>query len=391
MDDKNTIDFIQQNYPDGGFLQSEEWMKFQESAGRKTHSISTLSVLRAPYPYKGEGNIEFYASVVEHTLPIVGKYFYIPRGPVMKIPNPKSQIQNKSQNPKSEIKNQLFELIKLAKKNRAGWIRVEPVDEKVLEAIRIWTSDVQTGPKICGHRMSFAKAPHDMQPKEIFVINITKIEEQLLTEMKAKTRYNIKVAQKHGVSVRVVSRLDSGSGAGITKYINEFIRLTQVMAKRQGIEAHPDSYYRKMFEIIPGDILKLYVAEYKGKMIAANLVVFYGETCTYLHGASDDSFRNVMAPHLLQWSQIQDAKKAGCKRYDFGGVKTGVSEQGAVSSKNGNWQGITRFKLGFSLATKPIEFPGCYDIIVSPVRYWVYRAIQRIKVVIKLISVKCKV
>ena len=133
-----------------------------------------------------------------------------------------------------------------------------------------------------------------------------------------------------------------------------------------------------MLETISIDILKLYVAKYNGKVIAANLVVFYGETCTYLHGASDDEYRNVMAPYLLQWQQIRDAKKMGCKKYDFGGVKTGRKKNEERSKKN-SWEGITRFKLGFSPNTKPVEFPGCYDIIVSPVRYFMYRVMQKIK------------
>jgi lipid II:glycine glycyltransferase (peptidoglycan interpeptide bridge formation enzyme) len=191
------------------------------------------------------------------------------------------------------------------------------------------------------------------------------------------------------------------------------------MAKRQGIMAHPENYYRKMFEVIPGDILKLYVAEYENKIIAANLVVFYGETCTYLHGASDDAFRNVMAPYLLQWLQIQDAKKAGCVRYDFGGVSGIISNfkpclpagrfpipsqiqssndqntkqdilntQPSLKLRRGDakyqirdtkWGGITKFKFGFAPKTSPTVSPGSYDIIIRPKNYWFYRSMQKIK------------
>jgi lipid II:glycine glycyltransferase (peptidoglycan interpeptide bridge formation enzyme) len=259
----------------------------------------------------------------------------------------------------------------LARENNIGWIRVEPANEEELKAIRVWTSDVQTGPKICGHRMSIIKAPHDVQPREVFIIDITKPEEQLLAEMKSKTRYNVKLAEKKGVKVWNVKRETRNE-----KYIDEFVRLTQVMAKRQGIVTHEKDYYRKMIEIVPESILKLYVAEYENKVIAANLVIFYGQTCTYLHGASDDSLRNVMAPFLLQWQQIKDAKAAGCTRYDFGGVKINLT--GGRS-----WAGVTRFKTGFSPNTKPTEFPGCYDVIVSPVRYWGYRVIQKIKSLMK--------
>ncbi|MFA5994280.1 MAG: peptidoglycan bridge formation glycyltransferase FemA/FemB family protein, partial [Parcubacteria group bacterium] len=99
--------------------------------------------------------------------------------------------------------------------------------------------------------------------------------------------------------------------------------------------------------------------------------IFFNKTVTYLHGASDDRFRNVMAPYLLQWRQIKDAKKNGAIEYAFGGVKTNMSEN--------NWEGITRFKQSFSPQTQTIKFPGAYDIIINAPRYWSYRMIQKIK------------
>jgi peptidoglycan pentaglycine glycine transferase (the first glycine) len=348
--ENNSTTFIQQNSPDGGFLQSEEWRRFQESVGHKTYNISTSSVsrplsgLEPPSPYKGEGNIEFHANIIEHTLPVVGKYFYIPRGPII---NYQLSISNKF----SIFNDQFTKLIELAKKENAGWIRIEPATDEILAAIR----SNNIGSKI-------VKAPHDMQPKELFIIDITKPEEQLLAEMKAKTRYNIKLAQKHGVEI------------SNEENISDFIRLTKIMAERQGISTHPENYYRKMIEMIPGNMLKMYVAKFNGNIIAANLVAFFGGTATYLHGASDDKYKNLMAPYLLQWQQILDAKALGCERYDFGGVKT--------REKN-SWEGITRFKTSFSPKTEPLEFPGSYDIIISPVKYWLYRSIQRIKNLIK--------
>ena len=145
----------------------------------------------------------------------------------------------------------------------------------------------------------------------------------------------------------------------------------KITARRDGITPHSESYYRQMFETIPAENLKLYVAEYGDKIIAANLVIFYGNTATYLHGASDNKSRNVMAPYFLQWRQIQYAKAAGCTRYDFGGVKNDGDDK--------SWAGITRFKSGFSPGTLPVEFPGSYDIVIDPVRYNLYRLIQKAK------------
>jgi lipid II:glycine glycyltransferase (peptidoglycan interpeptide bridge formation enzyme) len=172
-------------------------------------------------------------------------------------------------------------------------------------------------------------------------------------------------------------------------YIDKFIELVSLTAKRKRISFHSGNYYRKMIETIPGEILKLYVAEYKDKIVAANLVVFYGDTATYLHGATDDEYRNVMAPYLLQWQAIKDAKKAGCLQYDFGGVKK-ISPLPLTPSPGGrgwlekpgegnSWSGITKFKLGFAPNTEPVIFPGSYDIIIDKKKYYLYRAIQKIK------------
>jgi lipid II:glycine glycyltransferase (peptidoglycan interpeptide bridge formation enzyme) len=343
------------------FLQSKEWRKFQENVGRKTYSIT--------------GNC-FSASIIKHQLPLVGNYLYIPRGPVMPISNFQFPISNEFPNHNDRIlkkfKIDFSELIKLAKENNAGWIRIDPENEKILEAIKN-----STDYKIC-------KAPHDMQPKEIFVIDISKPEEELLTSMKQKTRYNIKIAQKN-VMVSVSKE---------KKYVEEFLRLTKEMAKRNGITSHPEEYYRKMIEGLPDEMLKIYVAEYENKIIAANLILFFGDTATYLHGASGNEYRNVMAPYLLQWQAILDAKKAGYLKYDFGGIKSEIPNskfQIPNETKNSklkiqnssDWSGITKFKLGFSLNTKPVVFPGSYDIIIAPFKYWLYRGIQKIKSFIK--------
>jgi peptidoglycan pentaglycine glycine transferase (the first glycine) len=301
------------------FLQSEEWRKFQEATGKRTFNIS------------GEG---FWANIIEHQLPVAGKYFYIPRGPLGD--------------------GKMDEVVSLAKKEKAGWIRKD-VDYK-------------------NSKYKIVKAPHDMQPRELFVMDITKSEEELLTEMKSKTRYNIKVAQKHNVRVVAVDKSQPDS----QKYLEKFLELVKITAKRDGITPHPESYYRKMFETIPAENLKLYVAEYQDKVIAANIVIYFGNTATYLHGASDNEFRNVMAPYLLQWQQIQDAKKAGLERYDFGGVKTWNMEHGTWN----NWAGITKFKTGFSPNTSSVKFLGSYDIIINKKKYFLYRLIQKLKKII---------
>ncbi len=319
------------NFKPENFLQSNEWINFQEVVGRKTHHLETGG---------------FWANIIEHQLPIIGKYFYIPRGPIIKINH-------------QSIKGKVFfeQLINLAQENQAGWIRMDISNKKTLAQINTWTSDVQV-----------KKAPHDMQPRQILIMDIRQSPEKLLAQMKAKTRYNIRLAQRKGVQIQsIIFSQDKKQ-----QYFKEFLRLTQVMAKRQNIVVHSTSYYQKMWETIAEKKIKLYVAEYNKKIIATSLVVFYDKIASYLHGASDNQYRNVMAPFLLQWQTILEAQQMGCEQYDLGGVSVG-------ETANKLWAGITRFKKGLAPKTKPLEFLGSYDLVINPMQYKIYKVGQAVK------------
>lgn len=316
------------------FLQSNHWRKFQEKVGRKTYSIQ---------------NENFCASIIEHILPIVKKYFYVPRGPILKVESLKLKVESR-----------IEELVDLAKENNAGWIRIEPETNEILESIKENIKE------------KIVKSPHDMQPKEIFAINVAKSAEKLLSEMKPKTRYNIGLAKKKGVVIKSTEKMSTEEKE---KIVDDFIKLTQEMASRNGIKTHPENYYRKMIKSFPSEKLRIYVAKFEEKIIAANLVLFDEKTAIYLHGASGNEHRNVMAPFLLQWQAILDSKENGCDLYNFGGVQTpDVKHQ-----KHSDLVGVTNFKLGFSPKTKTIVFPGSYDIIINSRAYAIYRGLQRAK------------
>ncbi len=374
------------------FLQSSQWRQFQASVGHRTFFL------------ENEG---FLASIIEHELPVVGRYLYCPKGPVVELET--QSVEREMQNTKLLVQNMergMQKLIELAKKEKAGWIRIEPENEEMLEMIR-------NNVEINGNKLKIVRAPHDMQPKELFIVDVSKDSETLLSEMKPKTRYNIKLAQKRGVKIYVTcnmqhkiqdtrynnqinsnEQISNNQTNQDTKYLptgqagkiqntnlEAFLKLTKEMAQRHGITAHPEDYYRKMIESLPNEMLRIYVAQFEGKIIAANLVLFFGKTATYLHGASGNVSRNVMAPFLLQWQAMLDAKELGCTQYDFGGVSTKLelNTNLRTTNKNSSWSGITDFKLGFSPQTQPIEFPGSYDIIVNSRKYAIYKGLQRAK------------
>lgn len=316
------------------FLQSAIWRKFQASLGKKTFLIA-----------RGD----FQASIIEHELPFLGRYFYLPYGPILSFQEEENQ-------------RGWLDALALAEKRGVDWIRIEP--EKEADLHRLENSQRK-------EKNSWRKTAKNTQPAEVLILNLEKDEDSLLQEMKAKTRYNLNLAKKKGVKIKEVVSGAKSFSAEKRKYLEEFLRLVQVTGKRSGIKTHPKEYYEKMFRQLPEENLSLFAAEFEGAVIAANLVVFFGDTAVYLHGGSDDQQRNVMAPFLLQWHQILRAKQAGCRRYDFGGV--------AIKTENEAWQGITRFKTGFCPQTESRVFPGTFDFILSKKKYLFYLWGQIIK------------
>lgn len=313
------------------FLQSPEWEKFQQASGQET--------FRA-----GE------SLFIAQKLPIVGKYAYSPRGPVIKMEKGEGKSENK-----------MREIVREAKKRNCGWIRIEPNSEEELKCI----SDF-----LIPYSLSLIPCRRDMQPRETLVMDISKSEEQLLSEMKPKTRYNVRLAEKKGVRI-IVSKEE--------KYQQKFIELVRETSLRAGIRPHPEHHYRKMFESL-GDAVALYSAEYEGEIIAANMMIFFGDGAIYLHGGSGNSHRNIMAPFFLQWRAMTDAKAKGCRWYDFGGISTkSKMENGKWRMEKKEWEGITNFKQGFCPQTESTQFPGTYDIILKPWRYRAYRLLHWIK------------
>jgi lipid II:glycine glycyltransferase (peptidoglycan interpeptide bridge formation enzyme) len=322
---------------DGGFLQSKQWEEFQNKISRKTFRVD-------------EGVLTYLA--IKHELPIVGSYFFIPRGPI-RI----QKLKLKDQNKNLKLKIQLDRLIKIAKENNAGWIRIEPQSFKDLEEIN----------EALGGKHMIKKSKKDHEPAQTLLIDLLQNEENILAAMKAKTRYNIRLSEKKGVRIYSSWRPEN---------VRSFLNLMSETAKRDKIRNHPDDYYLKMIEAIPEEKLKLFLAEVNKQVIAGALVVFYDQVATYLHGASSDNFRNMMAPFGLQWAAIKEAKRRGFKFYDLGGTSLATKDHPVAKE---SWAGISRFKVGFCPACQPVDFPGCWDVILNKKKYYFYRTIQTIK------------
>lgn len=166
-------------------------------------------------------------------------------------------------------------------------------------------------------------------PSSTLILDLTLSEKELLEQMTQKGRYNIKVAEKAGVRVR----------RGTSQDLTAFYAVLNETSGRDGFSVHDLSFYEDFMRIL-GDSARLYVAEHEGRMLGGLLATFFGDTATYYFGASSNEDRKVMAPYLLQWTAILDAKKEGYKKYDFLGIAP-EGDGGHVLA------GVTQFKTRF--------------------------------------------
>jgi lipid II:glycine glycyltransferase (peptidoglycan interpeptide bridge formation enzyme) len=264
------------------------------------------------------------ATLIKNALPGSYSYWYAPRGPIFQ----KGILEKK----REEIEDFLYSEIKKLDA-RAIFLRVEPMEN------------------IASRLFNFKKTV-DLQPKQTLLLDLSFSAAEILKGMHQKTRYNINLALKKGVEIREGNSTD----------FEEFWRLMSLTGARDSFRLHRAGHYRNLLTVPQ---IKLFFASLDGRNIAAGLFCFWGDKVTYLHGASDNKFRNAMSPYLLQWNLIQKAQAEGYRYYDFYGVD------------ENKWPGVTRFKLGFGGQIE--NYPGTYDVIFRPVLYHVYGVIRKLR------------
>lgn len=226
------------------------------------------------------------------------------------------------------------ELRKLGKQKNAIFIQIEPNEQN--------------------KKINLPYSHHPLFTKYTFILDLTKSEEELLKNMQSKTRYNIKVAQKHGVKINETDAID------------KFIKLSHETSIRQGFYAHNETYQRTMWDTMhKAGIAHLFTATYKEKVLAAWIVFAYGDTLYYPYGASSRDNRETMAPTLMLWEIALWGKKKGLKKFDLWGA------MGPEPDINDPFYGFHRFKQGFN--PDLVEFVGSYDLILNNPLYFLYK------------------
>jgi len=307
-----------ENHPNAHLLQMGEWGELKQNFG-----WNPVRIIQN----------EIGAQILFRRLPLGLTIGYMP----------KIVMSNELQETSNEF---WHEVDSACKRNKAIFLKVEP-DAWV-------SSSLVTHP-------SFLISSHNIQPPRTIVISIKDNEETILSRMKPKCRYNIRLAEKKGVTVRAWDDIPA------------FHDMMTVTGGRDNFGVHSKEYYQRAYELFhPKGTCELLVAEYEAKPLASLMVFANGKRAWYVYGASNDHERNRMPTYLLQWQAIRWAKERGCEEYDLWGVpdeNEETLEANFESRHDGLW-GVYRFKRGFGGQLK--RAAQAMDRVYNPLLYWLY-------------------
>jgi peptidoglycan pentaglycine glycine transferase (the first glycine) len=306
-------------HPNTHLLQTGEWGELKSAFGWKPVRIIT-------------GNVG--VQILFRRLPLGFTIGYIPKIAVS------FQL--------SAIGGQLWrEIDSVCKQNRAIFTKIEP-DLWEGQTLETWNLELRT-------------SPHNIQPPRTMIVDIKGSEDEILARMKQKTRYNIRLAEKKGITVRAWNDMDA------------FHKMMLATGGRDGFGVHSLEYYKRAYELLhPRGMAEILVAEYQDKPLAALFVARNGNRAYYLYGASTDEERNRMPTYLLQWEAMKWAKARGCEEYDLWGVPDedeATLEASFEQRHDGLW-GVYRFKRGFGGELK--RAVQAMDRVYNPLLNWAY-------------------
>lgn len=345
--EKDAFNAFLATHAKGHILQTWEWGEVKAATGwqpirlmiyREGTPIAAVSLLKRPLP----GG--FYS------------IFYSPRGPVLDIQD-------------EEAWQTLLQCVKeQAKKHRAVFWKSDP---DIPEGNTEWEKAYQ---KAGFRKVDKGPGFEGVQPRHVFRLDISPDIETLLANCHQKTRYNIRLAGKKGVTITKPGR----------EALPEFYRILKETADRDKFLIRPYHYYEVFYDkLVPAGQAELFMAYWEGQAIAGTLAFVLGDKSWYIYGASSNAHRNVMPNYLIQWTMIEWAKAKGCTMYDFRGVPGDVDESHPL-------YGLVKFKKGFNGVYT--SFMGEYDLVYKPFVYHAYNFLEPLyqKGVRKLIRLKKK-
>ncbi len=299
-------------------IQSWEWGEARKSLG--------VPLLRFGL-YEG-GKLKQAFQLTLHKIPFTNKFVgYLPKGP-------------------SPDKKFADALTKIGKEYNCAFIKIEP--------------DVEAGKQLVDK--SFIKSLKPLFTKYNFVVDLSKSEEDLLKNMHPKTRYNIKVAQKH--EVKIEERTDDET---FITYLKLYFETTN----RQGYHGHNETYHKKIWETLKSSkMARILIAYFKSKPLTTWMLLHFKDTLYYPYGGSSKVHPEVMANNLVAWEAIKLGKKMGLKKFDMWGAL------GPDADPKDPWFGFHRFKQGYG--GRLVEYIGTYDLVLNWPLYLAFSFIDKL-------------
>lgn len=312
--------------PSSGFMQSFFWTDLKQLLGWETYKIGIF-----------EKNKLIGGAVIgkfSHFKKI--SFLAIPEGPV--LPYEKKDSEKMFDLLISEID----QIANLNEGKLSSHLSIEPKLEKTPPYFK-----------------RFKKAALDNQPIKTLLIDLSLSEDKILRQMKPKGRYNIKVAQKNNVEIYKET---------LSEGINNFVGLYKEFTKAHKIKPKDDSYFESLAKVVPNKNAEIYFAK-KGKSILSSaIIIYFGDSATFLYGASSENHKNLMASYLMQFEIIKNAKKLGYKWYDLYALSPDEKD---VTHP---WYGFSVFKRKFGGIEK--NFIGGYDFIYNKKLYKEYERLS---------------
>lgn len=311
----------------GHFLQSWGWGEVKESVGwnplrwvlwdmERQERMAAAQVLCRSAPH----------------LPLrLGHLAYIPKGPVLAW-----SLQDQAEANHAPVGEALFsQLNAQLRKQGALALQVElPLEAEGEESVAA---------RECMAKMDFHPV-RTIQPVRTILLDLSADEETLLAQMKEKWRYNIRLAGRKGVRVRMAQAI---------KDVRAWYRLLQITSERDRFGIHTFDYYLRAWQVFyPRNQAQLFLAEHDGQLLAGIFVGLMAKRAIYLYGASSNEQRQLMPNYLLQWEAMRWAKGQGATSYDFWGVPETDGEHDPMA-------GVYRFKSGWG--GRIVRFLGNYE------------------------------
>ncbi|HEY4690842.1 MAG TPA: peptidoglycan bridge formation glycyltransferase FemA/FemB family protein [Anaerolineae bacterium] len=310
--------------PASHVLQSWEWGQFKRRWGWSPYYLL----------FEADGRPRAAALILRRTLPRLGlSVLYVPKGPALDYADAPL------------VEAVLAELEATARRERAIFIKIDP------DVAPPFIPPAKQGGQRGG---SWRFSSEQIQFRNTVLLDLAPSEDELLAAMKPKTRYNIRLASKKGVSVRPADIAD----------IETLYMMYAETSRRDGFIIRPLAYYHDAWSsFVEAGLAQPFIAEVEGEPVAGLVLFRFGSRAWYMYGMSRDAHRDKMPNHLLQWEAIRWMKAHGCSVYDWWGAPDELSESDPM------W-GVYRFKEGFGGAfTVHI---GAHDFPASKFWYWMY-------------------